>query len=137
MGALLARAYARYPRRTAVASRGSVLTFEELRQRVHRAARALESLGMVPGERVAIWLENGRPFLEVEQAAFLCGFVRTALSPMLHVREVAHIVEDCAPRVVVTDRDRAQRLPRCRRTSPWWSSTRTPTPPATWRTRAW
>ena len=110
MATLLARAHRRHPRRTAVASAEGALTFAELQERVHRTAHALAELGVRRGDRVVLWLDNGQAFLEVEQAAFLCGYVRTALSPMLHVDEVAHIVEDCAPQVLLTDAERARRL---------------------------
>src|SRR5215217_3943422 len=110
MAALVARMYDRNPTGVAVAGGTSPVSFAELRQRVHRVADALAELGTQPGDRVVLWLENGQEFLEVEQAAFLCGFVRTALSPKLHVDDVVQILEDCTPRVVVTDPARAAQL---------------------------
>ncbi|MFD2094167.1 class I adenylate-forming enzyme family protein [Blastococcus deserti] len=110
MAAVLARAYARYPRSTAVTGAAHAVTFADLRERVLRVGAALVRLGTEPGDRVVLWLDNGQEFLEVEQAAFLCGFVRTALSPRLHVDDVLRIVDDCAPRVVVTDASRADQL---------------------------
>ena len=110
MAALVARMYERNPRGVAVAGGTSPVSFADLRQRVYRVADALAGLGTQPGDRVVLWLENGQEFLEVEQAAFLCGFVRTALSPKLHVDDVVQILEDCTPRVVVTDPARAVQL---------------------------
>ena len=110
MAALIARMYERYPRCTAVRGVAAPVPFADLRERVYRVAAALVGLGTVPGDRVVLWLENGPEFLEVEQAAFLCGFVRTALSPKLHVDDVLRILDDCGPRVVVTDAARADQL---------------------------
>jgi long-chain acyl-CoA synthetase len=110
MAALVARMYDRYPMAVAVAGADAPVSFAEMRQRVYRVADALAGLGAQPGDRVVLWLENGQEFLEVEQAVFLSGLVRTALSPKLHVDDVLEILEDCTPRVVVTDSTRAARL---------------------------
>lgn len=110
MAALVARAHDRYARCTAVTGVAPPLGFAELRQRVYRVGDALSGFGTEPGDRVVLWLENGQEFLEAEQAAFLFGFVRTALNAKLHIDDVVRIVDDCAPRVVVTDAGRAEQL---------------------------
>jgi acyl-CoA synthetase (AMP-forming)/AMP-acid ligase II len=110
MGAILARSYARYPRRPAVLEEGHSLTYRELQEVVHRTANALVGLGARKGDRVVLWLDNGCAFLAAEHALFLCGLVRTALSPRLHVDEVVGIVNDCRPSVVITDSVRAAQL---------------------------
>jgi acyl-CoA synthetase (AMP-forming)/AMP-acid ligase II len=92
MAALIARMYARYPRCTAVAGAARSVSFADLQQRVYRVGDALARLGTKPGDRVVLWLENGQEFLEVEQAVFLFGFVRTALSPKLHVDDVVQVL---------------------------------------------
>ena len=110
MGAVLARTYASYPNRPAMVGDGREISFAALQRQVHRVANALVALGLKRGDRVLIWLENTPEFLEVEHAVFLCGYVRTALSPRLHVDEIVDIVNDCLPNVVVTDAARAVRL---------------------------
>jgi long-chain acyl-CoA synthetase len=110
MAALVDRMYERYPRAVAVAGVAPSVSFADLRERVYRVGDALVGLGAEPGDRVVLWLENRQEFLEVEQATFLCGLVRTALSPKLHVDDVLRIMDDCTPRVVVTDAARAQQL---------------------------
>jgi long-chain acyl-CoA synthetase len=110
IGAVLARGFARYATRPAVVAAGWTKNFAEQQDRVHRVANALTALGARRGDRVVIWLENRPEFLEVEQAVFLAGQVRTALSPLLHPDEVRYIIGDCVPRVVVTTADRATDL---------------------------
>lgn len=110
MSDVLRRAYATFATRAAILLPDRTVTFADLRTRVRRAAHALADLGTGRGDRVALWLDNCPEFLEVEQAAFLAGYVRTALSPRLHTREVLHIVGDCSPRVLVTSPDRARDL---------------------------
>ena len=113
MGALVARMYGQHPTaRAVVGTPGGTTSFVRLRRRVHQVANGLTALGVRPGDRVVIWTENRPEFLEVEQAAFLCGFVRVALSSRLHPAEVAHVIADCAPGVVVTDPVRAEQLRR-------------------------
>ncbi|GAB3885127.1 fatty acid--CoA ligase [Terrabacter terrigena] len=102
MGAVVARGYRTFATRPAIVQPGRVTTFAELQTRVHKVAHALAGLGARPGDRVVLWLENRPEFVEVEQAVFLAGFVRAALSPRLHPTEVLGIVEDCSATVVVT-----------------------------------
>jgi long-chain acyl-CoA synthetase len=101
MGALLARSYASHVTSTAVIEAGETTSFAQLQERVHRFGNALSGLGLRRGDRVVIWLENCPEFVEIEQATFLFGFVRTALAARLHVDEVVGIVQDCRPKVVI------------------------------------
>lgn len=117
MGALLAHSYKRYAARPAIVGEGQK-NFADLEQRVRRVANALVALGVNQGDRVVILLENTAEFLEIEQAIFVAGYVRTALSPRLHVREVVDIVNDCTASVVVTDAGRAAELTGSRRDMP-------------------
>jgi acyl-CoA synthetase (AMP-forming)/AMP-acid ligase II len=102
MGAVVARGYHTFATRPALLEPGRVTTFAELQSRVHKVAHALAGLGARPGDRVVLWMENRPEFVEVEQAVFLAGFVRAALSSRLHPTEVMGIVEDCSAKVVVT-----------------------------------
>src|SRR3954452_11032576 len=110
MGTILVHGYANFSMNPAVLGSGPTISFGELQARVHQVANALFDLGVRPGDRVAMWLDNCAEFLEVEQAEFLSGFVRTALSPRLHLDEVVNIVEDCTPRVVVVSDENAAAL---------------------------
>lgn len=118
MGAILARSYKRYAARPAILGDGWEASFAHLERRVYRLANALVSLGIEQGDRVVIWLENTPEFLEIEQAIFVSGYVRTALSPRLHVREVVDIINDCTASVVLTDAGRATELARRRSDMP-------------------
>ena len=88
VGAILDRTYKRYATRPAIVDPNQGTSFATLQQRVYRTANALLALGLIQGDRVLIWLENIPEFLELEQAVFISGFVRTAVSSRLHVREV-------------------------------------------------
>jgi long-chain acyl-CoA synthetase len=107
---LYERAYRQYGRRTAVRTAEAELTYAELGDRVHRIIGGLTGLGMQPGERGVILLDNSPEFLEIEQALFVGGFVRCALSVRLHVQEVVHILADCTASVVFASAAWAERL---------------------------
>ncbi|WP_410791847.1 class I adenylate-forming enzyme family protein [Kribbella sp. C-35] len=110
MAALMARSYANHPTVTAYDDPSGRLTFAELQRQVCRLGNALKQLGLERGDRVAIWMENRPEFLEIEQATFLFGFVRTALAARLHVDEVADIVTDCSAKVVFAGTSDAKTL---------------------------
>ncbi len=110
LGVLIEGSYRRYARRPAIVHRGQRVTFAELGQRVHRLANAFLSFGLVPGDRVIIFLDNSPEFLETEQALFTTGLVRVALNTRLNPREVVQIANDCEARLIVTNASNAVEL---------------------------
>jgi fatty-acyl-CoA synthase len=79
----------------------SRLTYSELANRVCRLANGLRALGVARGDRVA-WLGPNHPaFLE---SLFAAGLLGAALAPVNHrldEAEVAWILDDIRPRVVI------------------------------------
>ncbi|WP_020418633.1 class I adenylate-forming enzyme family protein [Amycolatopsis sp. ATCC 39116] len=107
---LYERGYRQYGSRTAVRHGDSAITYRELGERVHRIVGGLTGLGVRRGDRGVLLLGNCPEFFEIEHALFLGGFVRTALSIRLHLREVVHILTDCAATVVFAAPEWAERL---------------------------
>ena len=64
-----------------MAGSGAALTFAELDARSNQGAQALRSLGVGPGEHIAILMENCLAFLEVCWAAQRSGVVFTPITP--------------------------------------------------------
>ncbi len=64
--------------------------------RVAARAGALRARGVTPGDRVAIYSTNRPDYLEVLYAIWWCGATAVPLSSMLHPREVANLLDDCA-----------------------------------------
>ena len=83
---------------------GSVreFTFGDLRDRADRLAGALRRRGLVPGDRVAVYLANRVEFVDLFLACVRAGFVLVPINVLYREREIAHIVADAAPRLVVT-----------------------------------
>src|SRR5205823_13323170 len=77
------------------------LTYTELNQRVGRLARALQTLGVRPGDRVALVQRNGPALFETLFACFRAGAAVVPINVRLHPEEVAFICQDCEARVLV------------------------------------
>ena len=90
----------------AVQADGSVLrwSFDALRDRVHRAVGAYRALGVRKGDRVVLRLGDTPEFPVAYFAAIAAGAVAVPLSAALTEEEVAGIVSDIQPKVIV-DRD--------------------------------
>ncbi|HEX4775817.1 MAG TPA: AMP-binding protein [Acidimicrobiia bacterium] len=101
LGDVLAQHRRSHPRRTAVVCGNHRATWPELDDRVARLAGALDAQGVRPGERV-LWL--GQNCHRVLELLLACARVGAALCPANWCQtpeELAFVVDDCAPRVVV------------------------------------
>lgn len=107
---LYERAYHHYATRVAVRADEYELTYAELGDRVHRIVGGLDGIGIRRGDRAVLLLDNCPEFFEIEQALFVGGLVRTALSVRLHLREALHILGDCTASVVFASPAWAERL---------------------------
>ncbi len=56
--------------------------------------------GIVPGDRVAIYMGNRPEYLELLYGIWFCGAVAVPINAKLHPREAAFILEDCGCRLV-------------------------------------
>ena len=78
------------------------LTFGEIRDRADRFADALRRRGVGVGDRVALYMANRVEFVDVFLACVRAGFVLVPINVLYREREIAHIVADSEPRLVVT-----------------------------------
>lgn len=77
------------------------LTFQDVDARANRAARALELHGVGRGDRVAVHLPNRLEFIDVFLACLRLGAVFVPINILYKEREIAHIVGDADPRVLI------------------------------------
>jgi acyl-CoA synthetase (AMP-forming)/AMP-acid ligase II len=103
IGEVLARSYQIYADRTAVAGADRSLTYAQLRERAAAVAGGLLKLGCTPGDRVALISPNSTQWFEVDHACYLGGFLRVAPLTRLHPQELARIVEDAEPTVLLAE----------------------------------
>jgi len=78
------------------------VTFGEIRDRASRLAEVLRGRGLAAGDRVAVHLTNRTGFIELFVACAQSGVVVVPINVLYREREIAHIVADAEPRLIVT-----------------------------------
>ncbi len=81
-------------------------TFAELSEAAARAGGALYEAGARRGDRVAIALRDGRPWLAAFLGTARIGAVAVPLDPAAGDARLADVLDDCEPAVVVAEPDR-------------------------------
>ena len=76
--------------------------------------------GVAPGDRVAVYLANRLEFIDLFLASVRLGAIFTPINVLYRDREIAHIVADAAPRLVVAEAPDPDAWPSARRS---WHST--------------
>jgi acyl-CoA synthetase (AMP-forming)/AMP-acid ligase II len=74
-----------------VAATGRVITYRELDDESNRAANLLRSLGLKPGDTIALLAENHHRYHQVLWAAQRSGLYYTAIRSRLTAEEAAYI----------------------------------------------
>ena len=69
------------------------------------AAFFCHEAGLLPGDRVALFLPNSSAYIELLCGAWYAGLVVVPINYKLSVSEVSHIVEDSGSRIVFTEHD--------------------------------
>ena len=82
-------------------------TFAELDAAANRLSRVLRTAGVQPGDHVAICMENHDRYFEVLWGCHYAGAVYTACSSRLTSHELSYILGDCAARVFITSKYKA------------------------------
>ena len=92
-----------HPHLQALTSSQGSLSFGELAQRVYGLAGGLiKNMGLTPGARVLLWMENRNEFLEILLATWTAGLCAVPVNAKLHPREVAPIVLDSGASIIFT-----------------------------------
>ena len=98
------------PQRVALSMDGVELTFGQLHARAHRYATGLLAQGVRPGDRVAVWLETSPDVVVALLGHYMAGAVHVPINTRYGQRELDHILADSAPRMVLVDAHRDDRL---------------------------
>ncbi len=94
---LLANCAARYSNRLATVDGDQRLSWADLDARVTGLSRWLLAKGIVPGDRIALLLTDGAPFLTTLLASARIGAIAVLLNWRLAPAEIAWIVADAEP----------------------------------------
>ncbi|MDI5969533.1 long-chain fatty acid--CoA ligase [Streptomyces sp. SL13] len=98
---LLAASVARSPERPVLRMDDDVLTLADLDVLSARAARWLASLGVVPGDRVAVLQPNVPTFAVLYYGILRAGAVVVPMNPLLKSREVEHCLSDAGAALLI------------------------------------
>ncbi|OXJ26372.1 acyl-CoA ligase (AMP-forming), exosortase A system-associated [Burkholderia sp. HI2714] len=108
---LLEHGAARWPQHPAYADGGGTMTYEQLARAVRRAAAALASNGVQPGDRVAIYAPKRIETVVAMLAANALGAIFVPVNPQLKEAQIEHIVADSGAALFMTGAQRLKRLP--------------------------
>ncbi|MEV5835073.1 class I adenylate-forming enzyme family protein [Nocardia sp. NPDC052112] len=108
---VLDTALATRPNAPAIEAAAGIWSYAELDDQARRAAGALWSLGVRPGDRVAACLSNDLTIVAAFHGAQRIGAVWAGIGEALSESEQRHLYELCEPAVVLAG-------PRCRLTTP-------------------
>src|SRR5882762_4280682 len=96
--------YATYtPNKIAIISSSGTQTYAQLWSRVCRLGSALAELGLAPGDRIALLMQNSSRYLEVYQAAALMGAAVVPLNFRFTASEVEYVVNHSGARALLFD----------------------------------
>ena len=103
------------PDRPALTFKDATLSYRELADRVGRLAAGLAGFGVRRGDRVAVYAEKRIDTVVALMAISAAGAAFVPVNPLFKARHLAHVIEDCTPRLVITT---AERLDTVRDASP-------------------
>ena len=100
---LLTEAAARHPQRPAIASNGSLLTYQELDQLSNKVARALLRQGVAPGDRIGVLAPKSVPAVAGMYGVLKTGACYVPLDPKAPDQRLSYVLQDSSANVIVTD----------------------------------
>jgi fatty-acyl-CoA synthase len=106
------------PHHEAVVRGATRRTYAELDARANRLAHHLQSVGIGPGDHVAIYLANSIEYLECLLAAFKIRAVPVNVNYRYVDDELRYLLDDCDAQALVFDREFATRVARVRDSLP-------------------
>jgi acyl-CoA synthetase (AMP-forming)/AMP-acid ligase II len=102
-----------FPGRTAVVFEGRRITYAEFAARVRKFANALAARGLQRQARFAILAQNCPEYFEAAGAAEMAGFIAVTLNWRLAVPELAQIIADSSPAVLISRNSSARKPKAC------------------------
>ncbi|GAB3440765.1 amino acid adenylation domain-containing protein [Actinophytocola sediminis] len=107
---LVAMSARRSPDALAVVTADEQVSYALLDDEANRAASMLAEAGVGRGDRVALWLDKSVQAVAAMQGVLRLGAAYVPIDPLNPLDRAAAMIRDCAPRVVLTDPDRAALL---------------------------
>jgi len=98
----LARSAKNFPDKTALNYMGKRISYRELNDLVNRFAKALQEMGINPGDKVGVCLPNIPQVIIADLAIFRVGAVVVQNNPLYTERELAYQLNDSDSKLVIT-----------------------------------
>lgn len=98
------------PEAVALVDREGTLDYAGLEAQVGALAASLAAAGLEPGDRAASWLPKTRLTCLLPLACARAGLIHVPVNPLLKRAQLAHIVADCEPKLLITSQARADTL---------------------------
>jgi fatty-acyl-CoA synthase len=98
-----------YPRETALVQGDVRLSYTEMFGRIRQTGRALQKLGLGPGDRLAFVMADSPALLEVMYGALWAGITTVPLNARLSLEDHKYMIEDAQARALVFDASTAER----------------------------
>ncbi len=102
----------RRDRATAIRFEGGETSYASLRESCDRIAHALDVAGVAPGDRVGLFLERSPEMVAAMLAVLKCGAAYVPLDPLFPVERIHAMIGDSGAKIVVSDDEWFDRLPR-------------------------
>jgi acyl-CoA ligase (AMP-forming) (exosortase A-associated) len=100
----------RDPDAPALTAQATTVSYAGLHRQVELAGSGLRELGLGAGDRVAVYLDKRVETVVAMLGCSRAGVVFVPVNSVLRARQVGHILEDCAVKVLVTSPDRLRGL---------------------------
>jgi malonyl-CoA/methylmalonyl-CoA synthetase len=95
------------PHSVALEFEGREYTFQQLDERSNRLAHLLLDQGFLPGDRLCVYLANCPAMIDLYLACIKTGVIFVPINILYRDREIAHIVGDAQPKMIVAEENLA------------------------------
>ncbi|HEX6798476.1 MAG TPA: long-chain fatty acid--CoA ligase [Ktedonobacterales bacterium] len=102
LGQMLAQTAARNPDKPAIIFNDQTTSYAELDRRANQVANALIARGILPGDRVALYMQNIPLFMEAYFGILKAGAVVVPMNPAFRVGEIGYMLQDSGAKAILS-----------------------------------
>ncbi len=110
---LMDESFERYAERAAYSFLGKLFSYAQVEERSRQLGAYFQSLGLVPGDRIAIMMPNVPQYPIAVAAILRAGFVVVNVNPLYTTRELQHQLRDAGAKAIVIIENFAHTLQAC------------------------
>ena len=103
---------ARYGDRVAVVSATQTVTYAQLHSQINGFTKQLQAQGITAGDRIALVLDRGLPFIVATQAILRLGASYIPMDPSMPDSRMTFICDDAKPKLMIANKELNMELPQ-------------------------